>query len=566
MIDDGWVVIPKNILKLVLWTLLWISCSDNEPPVVDITHPIDGSSVSGIVNVTADATDNEEVVNVEFYIDDTLEYVLSTAPFVYLWVTESLPDSTHHDIFAKAFDAAENEGVSAVISVLVVRDNYSPTIPATPTGPASGYVDSSYEFSTSASDPDGDSVSIRFLWDDSDTSLWSPWVVNTATVSMLHLWQSEGTYEIRAQAIDDLGAISEWSLPHSITISFSMGSLKWRYHTNHRVWSSPAIGNDGTIYCGSHDNRLYALNGDGTLKWYYTADDYIISAPAIASDGTIYVGSLDSCLHAINPDGTFKWKYKTGYHIYSSPAIGTDGTVYIGSYDHYLYALNPDGSLQWRYLADGVIWSSPAVALDGTIYFGAYYFIYALNPDGTRKWRYGTGSWIESSPSVGSDGTVYIGSGDCYLYALNYDSTLQWRYQTGGAVRSSPTVGADGTIYVGSEDYYIYALNPDGTLQWRYPTAGTVFSCPVIGSVGAVYVGSWDGHLHAIELDGTLKWSYQTGGGVRSSAAIGSDGTIYVGSHDCYLYALQGSGSLANTAWPIFRHDLKHTGRVDGGR
>jgi hypothetical protein len=62
-----------------------------------------------------------------------------------------------------------------------------------------------------------------------------------------------------------------------------------------------------------------------------------------------------------------------------------------------------------------------------------------------------------------------------------------------------------------------------------------------------------------------LKWSYQTGGYVWSSPAIGGDGTIYVGSTelDHYLYAIQGIGPLADTPWPMFHHDLKHTGRVD---
>jgi len=43
--------------------------------------------------------------------------------------------------------------------------------------------------------------------------------------------------------------------------------------------------------------------------------------------------------------------------------------------------------------------------------------------------------------------------------------------------------------------------------------------------------------------------------------AIGKDGTIYVGSRDC-LYAIRGnSGGLADTPWPMFHHDVRHTGR-----
>ena len=49
---------------------------------------------------------------------------------------------------------------------------------------------------------------------------------------------------------------------------------------------------------------------------------------------------------------------------------------------------------------------------------------------------------------------------------------------------------------------------------------------------------------------------------MSSSPAIGADGTIYVGSNDYYLYAINGnSGGLASTPWPMFHHDVRHSGR-----
>jgi outer membrane protein assembly factor BamB len=66
-----------------------------------------------------------------------------------------------------------------------------------------------------------------------------------------------------------------------------------------------------------------------------------MSHPTIGADGTIYVGSLDNKLYAINPDGSLKWSYTTGHDVRSSPAIGADGTVYVGSDDKKLYAFGP---------------------------------------------------------------------------------------------------------------------------------------------------------------------------------------------------------------------------------
>ena len=108
------------------------------------------------------------------------------------------------------------------------------------------------------------------------------------------------------------------------------------------MWSSPAIGTDGTVYVGSYDSYLYAINPSGELKWRYKIWGWVFSSPAIGSDGTIYVGSYDNYLYAISPSGELKWKYRTGDDVYSSPAIGSNGTIYVGSCDHYLYAIRSE--------------------------------------------------------------------------------------------------------------------------------------------------------------------------------------------------------------------------------
>ena len=77
----------------------------------------------------------------------------------------------------------------------------------------------------------------------------------------------------------------------------------WEFETGGSVWSSPAIGSDGTVYVGSYDNKLYAINGKSGVKL---------------------------------------WEFETGWDVYSSPAIGSDGTVYVGSRDKKLYAIKTE--------------------------------------------------------------------------------------------------------------------------------------------------------------------------------------------------------------------------------
>jgi len=179
------------------------------------------------------------------------------------------------------------------------------------------------------------------------------------------------------------------------------------------------IAADGTIYVGSLDNNLYAINPDGTQKWAFATDSVVSSSPSIGADGTIYVGSegngaFEGVLYAVNPDGTQKWAFATGVAIYnSSPAIGADGTIYVGSADQNLYAVNPDGTQKWAFATSNDVSSSPAIGADGTIYVGSWdNNLYAINPDGTQKWAFGSGNAVSSSPAIGADGTIYVASTD----------------------------------------------------------------------------------------------------------------------------------------------------------
>jgi len=109
--------------------------------------------------------------------------------------------------------------------------------------------------------------------------------------------------------------------------------------------------------CFMHDAQhtgrsQYSGPDKPTLKWVFQIEGTYLGSPAIGEDGTIYSGSGDGKLYAINPDGTLKWKFLASNQLVKSPAINADGTIYIASYDAYLYAINPDGTLKWKFLME----------------------------------------------------------------------------------------------------------------------------------------------------------------------------------------------------------------------
>ena len=59
----------------------------------------------------------------------------------------------------------------------------------------------------------------------------------------------------------------------------------------------------------------------GITNHVWATGGFVVSSPAIGSDGTIYVGSYDNKLYALNPDGTTQRVWTTGAPVFSSPAI-----------------------------------------------------------------------------------------------------------------------------------------------------------------------------------------------------------------------------------------------------
>ena len=96
--------------------------------------------------------------------------------------------------------------------------NNPPDAPLLPGGDTLVYMDVAQHYEASAVDPDGDSVALRFDWDDGDTSGWSTLVSSGDTVVAVHTWSSSGTDHVRAQAKDKDGRLSGWSdsLPVSV--------------------------------------------------------------------------------------------------------------------------------------------------------------------------------------------------------------------------------------------------------------------------------------------------------------------------------------------------------------
>lgn len=214
------------------------------------------------------------------------------------------------------------------------------------------------------------------------------------------------------------------------------GTQKWvvtkRYSGD---GSTPALALDGAVYVASCATpKLHAIDASGGEKWEVPIPGAGCSTPAIGQDGTIYV-TAGVNLYAISPAGTLKWKDTLGTALaLGDPSIGVDGTVYAGR--NRLWAVNANGSVKWVF--DGslvpescrgegscnfVRYSTPIIDASGTIYVQVAQsggrpgsWLYAVDANGREKWVMTISDkqppdTISPAPSMGADGTIYVGSG-----------------------------------------------------------------------------------------------------------------------------------------------------------
>lgn len=103
---------------------------DAVPPTVAITAPANGATVSGTVQVTANASDDVGVAQVEFLLDGALLGSDATAPYATSWNSATAANGAHV-LAARATDLAGNVRTSASVTVNVtggIVDTTPPTV------------------------------------------------------------------------------------------------------------------------------------------------------------------------------------------------------------------------------------------------------------------------------------------------------------------------------------------------------------------------------------------------------------------------------------------------------
>jgi hypothetical protein len=90
--------------------------------------------------------------------------------------------------------------------------------PPSVSGPTSGYIDTSYQFTASSTDAHGHNIRYTFDWGDGTSQTVTDYYPSGATANASHSWSSEYIFSVTVRAQCDNGAWSSWSSPHNIEI------------------------------------------------------------------------------------------------------------------------------------------------------------------------------------------------------------------------------------------------------------------------------------------------------------------------------------------------------------
>jgi outer membrane protein assembly factor BamB len=257
-----------------------------------------------------------------------------------------------------------------------------------------------------------------------------------------------------------------------------------------------------TVYFGSIDDYLYAVNKTtGLQEWKHDLNGHVVSSPTV-SKGTIYVGSNNHQVIALDSAGNILWATTTGGNVLDSPTV-VKNVVYVGSSDDTLYALNTaDGSVKWQKTYANPVQYSP-VYVNGTLYFSEGSNLRAVKASsGGKVWTY-AGSFPASGPAV-ADGHVYFGCTCGLVTSLNASTGTQ-DWQVFNVSANQALTVANGVLFVppnGSSDLYALATS-NGAPLWHVsegtPLSGfDAWTAPAI-SDGVVYAGATDGELYAFK-------------------------------------------------------------------
>src|SRR5215208_2350036 len=246
----------------------------------------------------------------------------------------------------------------------------------------------------------------------------------------------------------------------------------------------------GGVVAGTRDGVLRAWSPDGRVRWAFEAGGRFVAPPTIAGS-TVYAGSTDGKVYAVElGGGRERWRYAAGEEIGTRPVVAA-GVLYVATLQDTLLALDAEtGAWKWHHRRESVATgftvrgaAGPTVA--GSTVFGAFSdgSVVALDAaTGAIQWERkvspaGKFVDVDSTPVV-HDGVVYVAAYSGAIVALSAATGKDvWTARSPGASR----VALSGDVVVAVTTTQVLGLSRgDGTVLWTSPLRGEPGGPPLV--------------------------------------------------------------------------------------
>jgi len=207
------------LLFLIIGVALLFSagCKKNSAP--NTPSKPEGRTLVGknaLNEYTTTATDpnNDEIRYIFDWGDNTFDTTIDYASGATATESHAWADTGSFSVKVRAQDKKDALSVdwSEALTVIVI-ENHAPNTPQTPVGPSIGRPDIRYTFTTIVTDPDGDSVAVKFDWGITGRGSWTKFFPSGDTIADTVTFSASdtGMKSIRVLAKDNLGDTSAWS-------------------------------------------------------------------------------------------------------------------------------------------------------------------------------------------------------------------------------------------------------------------------------------------------------------------------------------------------------------------
>jgi hypothetical protein len=248
--------------------LVTIVNPDTTAPIVTVTQPASGATVSGSVAVTATASDDRTVTVVQFLLDGApLGAPDVEAPYAVAWDTTTASEAAH-TLSAVASDAAGHQATAPPVTVTVTRPDTTP--PTVSILTPEGTVLSGSEVLTADASDDRGVASVQFLLD--GLPLEAPDLEAPYSVPWDTLAAPDGDHQVSAEASDAAG---NRTLAAPVTVT---------------------VANTGQPSAPAGVTAAAPSTGSVVLTWTASSDDVSVAGYRVYRDGGL-LASVSRCKH-----------------------------------------------------------------------------------------------------------------------------------------------------------------------------------------------------------------------------------------------------------------------------